>query len=299
MDKDISWELYRSFLGVLNAGSLSAAARASGSTQPTLGRHIAALEQALGMTLFIHAPHGLIPTEAALALQPYAASLASTVAALQRAVSGQNDVTRGVVRVAASEIIAQEVLPPILAQLRHSHPGLSLELVVSNQMQDLLQHEADIAVRMVRPHQNQLVIRAVGEIALGMYASPLYLEKHGTPDSLQALRQHSLIGFDQPDAFVRSVVKAHPLLAREHFAFRTDSDPAQLALIRAGAGIGFCQAGLAQREPQLVRILPEAFTLHLSTWITMHEDLRTRPLCRTVFDALAAGLQQYIHQTAL
>ncbi|MDF7649405.1 LysR family transcriptional regulator [Pantoea sp. Acro-805] len=298
MDKSINWELYRSFLGVYNEGSLSAAARACGGTQPTLGRHIAALEKALNVTLFIHAPQGLIPTAAADALQPFAASIASTVAALERAAAGQQEMSQGVVRVAASEIIALEVLPPMLALLRQNHPGLTVELVVSNQLQDLLQHEADIAVRMVEPEQNPLVMRSVGNVLLGMYATREYLKHHGVPQTLQDLDQHSLIGFDTANAFIRGVAKAYPLLSRESFAFRTNSDPAQLALIRAGAGIGFCQLGIAQRSPELIRLLPEQFCLSLPTWVTMHEDLRDNPLCRIVFDALVSGLLQYVEAAA-
>ena len=139
--KDIGWELYRSYLGVVQEGSLSGAARALGVTQPTVGRHIAALEQALGLVLFTRSQQGLLPTEAALALRPYAQAMGHTAAALVRAADSHGGGVRGTVRVTASEVIGVEVLPPILAQLQAEHPALTVELVLSNRVQDLLQHD--------------------------------------------------------------------------------------------------------------------------------------------------------------
>src|SRR6202023_4089615 len=121
------WNLYRSFLSVLRMGSLSAAAREEGLTQPTVGRHVDSLEKALGVSLFTRSQHGLSPTEAALELRPYAESLEATAAALVRAAVGRAG-TRGTVRVTASEVIGAEVLPPILTRLHAAHPGITLEL---------------------------------------------------------------------------------------------------------------------------------------------------------------------------
>ena len=170
MASDISWDLYRSFLGVLREGSLSGAARALGITQPTAGRHIAALEEVLGTALFTRSQAGLMPTEVAAGLRAYAEAMESTAAALERAATGHGEDVRGVVRISASEVIGVEVLPPILARLRERNPELKVELVVTNQVQDLLRREADIAVRMMRPRQEQLVARRVGQITLGLHA---------------------------------------------------------------------------------------------------------------------------------
>jgi DNA-binding transcriptional LysR family regulator len=198
------------------------------------------------------------------------------------------------VRVTASEVVGVELLPPIVARLREAHPELTVELVLTNRVQDLLRREADIAVRMLRPRQELLVARRIGNIELGLHATPGYLARHGTPRNQAELAQHTLIGFDQATAFVRSAAKALPGLSRELFSLRTDNDLAQLALIRAGAGIGMCQVALARRDPALVRILPKAFSLQLDTWVTMHEDLRNSPRCRVTFDALVEGLQRYV-----
>ncbi|WP_390347463.1 LysR family transcriptional regulator [Variovorax boronicumulans] len=297
MTWNISWELYRSFLGVLREGSLSGAARALGITQPTVGRHVAALEEALGVVLFTRSQVGLLPTEVALALRTHAEAMESTAASLQRAASSQGDGVRGVVRVSVSEVVAVEVLPPVVARLREAHPALKVELVATNRVQDLLRREADIAVRMVRPRQAQLVARRIGNIELGFHAHTSYLARHGTPRTPDDLAAHALIGYDQPSAFVREAIKSFKSVTgftRDAFALRTDSDLAQLALIRAGAGIGVCQVGLARRDTALVRLLPRALSLKLDTWVTMHEDLRHSPRCRVAFDALVEGLQQYV-----
>jgi len=290
MSGAIEWELYRSLLGVLREGSLSGAARALGIAQPTVGRHVAALEAALGLALFTRSQTGLIPTEAALALRGHAQAMESTAAALERVAASYGDGVRGVVRVTASEVIGIEVLPAVVASLRERHPDLKVELVLSNSVQDLLQREADVAVRMTAPRQDQLVARRVGAIELGLHAGAAYLQRHGTPASLEELGGHVLIGYDRPPPFVRAALRQWPWFAREHIALRTDSDVAQLALIRAGAGIGVCQAALARRTPGLVRLLPEAFALPLDTWVTMHEDLRDSPRCRVTFDALVEAL---------
>jgi DNA-binding transcriptional LysR family regulator len=290
----IGWELYRSFLGVLKEGSLSAAARALGTTQPTVGRHIAALEKSLKLALFTRSPTGLLPTEAALALQIHAESMEITAAALERTAASQGAGISGVVRITASDVIGVEVLPTVVARLRHDHPDLKIELVLTNRVQDLLRREADIAVRMTPPRQETLIARRVGRIEIGLHASREYLAIHGTPRNIAELTRHTLIGFDQETAFIRSARKSLPAMSREMFSLRTDSDLAQLALIRAGAGIGGCQVPLARRSDSLVRVLQRQIALPLETWITMHEDLRNRPSCRVVFDALVAGLQQHV-----
>jgi DNA-binding transcriptional LysR family regulator len=298
MTSEIGWELYRSFLGVLKEGSLSGAARALGITQPTVGRHIAALEQALGVLLFTRSQLGLLPTELALALRPYAELMASTAASLERAAASQGVGVSGTVRISASEVVGVEVLPPILAGLREAHPALKVELVLSNRVQDLLRREADIAVRMLRPKQEQLLARRVGQIELGLHASEDYLRRLGMPRSPEELAQHSVIGYDQPSAFVRSAGKSLPGFGRDSFSLRTDSDLAQLALIRCGAGIGFCQVPIARRDGGLQRVLAEPYTLQMETWVTMHEDLRHSPRCRVSFDALVEGLQRYLGDAA-
>ena len=294
MDTNIGWELYRSYLSVLQEGSLSAAARALGVAQPTLGRHIATLEKSLGLTLFTRSHLGLLPTEAALALKGFAEEMNSTAAAMKRAAESQGAGIKGTVRITASEVMGVEVLPPIVAQLQNEHPALKIELVLTNRVQDLLRREADIAVRMTPPKQDLLIARRVGMVEVGFHAHQTYLNEHGTPNSLQDLAQHVLIGFDEETPFVRTARKALPVWRRDAFTLRTDNDLAQLALIRSGAGIGICQVVLAKRDPRLVRVLPNHFAFSMETWLTMHEDLRHSPRCKIAFDALLAGLQRHV-----
>jgi DNA-binding transcriptional LysR family regulator len=292
--REPDWSLYRSFLAVLQEGSLSGAARALGLTQPTIARHIEALEQGVGLELFVRSQQGLSPTEGALALKPYAESLAATAAAMMRAASGHGTEVKGTVRVSASEIVGAEVLPPLFASLHERHPGLEIELVLSNTVDNLLRRDADIAVRMVEPAHAALVVRRIGAVTVGLYAHRRYLDRAGRPRTPGGLRTHSLIGFDRETPEIRSMRQRIKGFDAVHFAFRTDSDVAQLMAVRAGIGIGFCQVALARRDPGLERVLPGEFQLKLGVWLAMHENLRSTPRCRAVFDGLAAGLTAYV-----
>ena len=299
MNTSIPWEWYRTFLAVLREGSLSGASRMLAITQPTAGRHVAALESALGQVLFTRSQTGLLATDTAQSLRVHAEAMESTANTLERTAANfsiNSTSIRGVVRVCASDVIGVEVLPPLIAQLRESNPQITIELVLSNRVQDLLHREADIAVRMTAPIQEQLIARRVGSIELGLHASNSYLVRHGTPESTEELLKHALVGFDQNTPFIRKALKKYPQLNRDLFSMRTDSDVAQLSLIRAGAGIGICQVQLANGYIPLQRLLPNFFSLNLDTWLVMHEDLRNSQCCKLVFDVLAKGLQEYICQ---
>lgn len=287
MNSEPSWDHYRTLRAILAEGSLSGAARALGLTQPTVARHVDQLEAAFGRRLFVRTPRGLSPTEAAAEMAPYAEAMAAAGAALRRTAAGGRDSVAGSVRVTASEVVAVERLPPILAALRQRHSRLAIELVASNDPLDLLRRDADVAVRTFDPVQEALVARRVGSIELGLHATPGYLARRGTPSSPEELARFDLVGFDRETPAIRSLLRGLPGLARSDFALRADSDLAQLAAIRAGFGIGICQAGLAAG---LTRVLPDAVAIALPVWVVMHEDLRSTPRCRALFDALVAGL---------
>ncbi|MHC1478763.1 LysR family transcriptional regulator [Frateuria aurantia] len=294
MDKPIGWEWYRTFLAVLQTGSLSAAARALGITQPTAGRHVAALEAALGQPLFTRSQTGLLPNETAAALRAQAEAMQRLALAMQRTAGAAAGRVAGTVRLSASEVVAVEVLPPILVGLRRRYPELAVEVVASNQLQNLLQQEVDIAVRMTSPRQEQLLARRVGAVALGLYAHVDYLAAAGVPVRKEDLAGHALIGFDQDSPFLRAARDRLPDWNREALAWRSDSDLVQLALLRSGGGIGVCQRRLGDPDPRLRRVLPQHVELHLETWVTMHQDLRASPRCRATFDALVEGIQGYV-----
>jgi len=293
------WDLYRSFLSVLRLGSLSAAARDLDLTQPTLGRHIQELETSLGQTLFTRSQAGLLPTRAALQLQPHAEAMASAASALLRAASGALDEPEGSVRLTTSEIMGVEVLPPMLAAFRDAHPRIVIELSLSNLNQDLLRRDADIAVRMARPTQSALLAKRLGTVPVGLYAHRRYLARHGAPTSLEDLaNRHAIIGFDADAASIRTFRQTGLSITRDLFAFRSDSDHAQLAALRSGFGIGGCQKRIAARDPDLVAVLPGAFRYALEMWLVCHEDLRASRRVRLLFDHLAEALSAYAGEPA-
>ena len=289
------WSLYRTFLAVMDAGSLSGAARSLGLAQPTVGRQIEALEAALGgEPLFTRSPGGLRPTDTALALEPHAKAMAAAARTLRRAAAGDAETMSGVVRLTASDIVGAEVLPPILASFREAWPRIDIELALSNRQEDLLRRDADIAVRMARPTQGALFARRIGAVPLIFHGHRSYFQKHGEPRSIAELTGHTLIGFDRVAPNI-SGLKGLPFeVSREIFAIRTDSELGQLALLRAGVGLCPCQRAIAARDPNLVPILESEFDLTLEMWVLMHEDLKADRRFRVLFDHLVAGLLAHL-----
>jgi DNA-binding transcriptional LysR family regulator len=287
------WETYRSFLAVMSDGSLSGAARRLGLTQPTLGRHIDELEEALGQTLFTRSQAGLIATQAARELLPHAQAMASAADALIRTASGARGEERGAVRLTASVFVGGAVLPEILTRFREKHPAIAVELILTDVTQDLLRRDADIAVRMVQPKQDALVAKKIGTTMLGLFARRDYLERYGTPRTLEECAGHALIGFDKETAFERGLKEFGLPLTREMFTLRVDNDLARINALRAGYGIGMCQIGVAKRDPDLVHLMPKAFRIELGLWLTMHKDQRNVRRMRLLFDHLDAELRAY------
>ncbi len=285
---DPDWTLWRSFLAVARSGSLSQAARALSLTQPTLGRHISLLEQALGAPLFTRSNDGLRPTERALALVPQAEAMAASAAMLLRIATGSQQGSEGRVSLTASEFIGVAVLPPMLASFRALYPGVDVELVLSNRNLDLLRGDVDLAVRNVAPTQAALVIRRVGEAPVGLYAHRSYAAAHGLPATLDGLRTHWLIA--RP-ADMERIPALRALDLR--VGFECESDSGLLAALRAGLGIGPCQTGVADADPALVRVLPDFTPARIGIWMAMHEDRRMTRRIRLLYDYLATNLAEY------
>ena len=286
MNTSLSWDHVRSYLTVFDEGSLSAAARILGLAQPTVRGHIQGLERALGTVLFTRSVAGLVPTEAAHSLVPHAQTMSLAAAALARAASAPPGEIAGSVRLSVSEFVGIEVVPPILAALRRRHPGLVVELSLSNASVDLLGQEADVAVRMTEPRQGAIVARKVGAIRLGFFAHRDYVARRGAPGTLDALEGHDVIGPDRSTADLKFAASIDQTLTRGRFALRCDSHPAQLAAARAGMGIAVVQVPAGAADPALVRVLPDLDLGRLAVWITMHEDLRALPRVRALFDHL-------------
>jgi DNA-binding transcriptional LysR family regulator len=294
----LDWQLCRSFLAVIQTGSLSRAGRMLGLTQPTVGRHIQELEAAVATPLFVRSPRGLVPTDAGLGLRPHAEAMAAAAGAFLRAASARANEVQGTVRITAGDMTGTEVLPPILAAFREVHPAVAVELVLSDRTEDLLRREADIAVRMVRPTQTALVVRRVGVVDGGLHAARSYLDRYGTPTTREALARHALIGFDSEALIARLRRDTGAPVSRGALAFRCDSGPAQLAAMRAGYGIGGCQYGIARRYPELVPLLAGDIRLRLETWVAMHEDARAVPCIRLMYRHLVTALAAYVGESA-
>ncbi|MCR8723501.1 LysR family transcriptional regulator [Frigidibacter sp. ROC022] len=290
MSMGIDWALWRSFLLVADTGSLSAAARALGLTQPTVGRHIDTLEALVGQTLFLRTPQGLSLTEAAALLVPEARAMQLTAESLGRRASSAPEAGVGTLRIAASHVVGAEVLPVALAPLLAENRGLSIELALSNDSADLLRREADLAIRMVRPSQGSLVARRLGPVPIGLFAHQAYLARAGRPATSEDLTGHVLIGPDADPSALAGFDVFGAALGPRHLRLRTDSEAAQIASIRAGLGIGPMQSGVAARDPMLEPVLPGAVNWTLDAWLVLHDDLRRLPMLRLLADHLSAVL---------
>jgi len=290
-DQAHSWDSYRAFRAVLATGSLSAAARQLATTAPTIARHIEALEAGLGVMLFTRSSQGLQATSAARVLAPEIEAMAAAEASVRRLASGEEESEAGVVRLTASEIVGTEVLPGLLAGFAERYPDIEIELSLTNRREDLLRRDADIAVRMVRPEQEMLVAKKVGVAEVGFYAHRYYLEREGVPQSLAEILQHALIGFDQESNVLGQSALAG--VTRDVFHFRCDRDVGQLALLRAGLGIGGCQRRIAERDPALLPLLPDLNLMSMEVWLVMHHDVRTVRRMRLLYDWLGQALQDF------
>jgi DNA-binding transcriptional LysR family regulator len=294
MSRSIPWDSIETFLAVMRHGSLSAAGRVLRLAQPTVRRHIEKLEAALGAPLFTRAPGGLVPTDAAHRLLPYAETMGGAAAAMRRSAQDEDGGVAGTIRLSCSEIMAIEVVPYLLGPLMQAHPLLEVELVASNTPDDLLRRDADIAVRMMRPTQVGLVARKIGDIPLGLYASPTLLKTLPAPRSLADLIDRArLIGQDR-ETIIVDALAALGVAGTPRFVIRSDNDAAQLAAVRAGLGIGICQRPLAMHDARLHPVLPD-LNMSIDCWLAMHEDLRAQPRARAVFDHLAAALSAYLN----
>jgi DNA-binding transcriptional LysR family regulator len=281
------WALVRSFLAVLDAGSLMGAARRLNAQQPTLSRLVAELEAQLGTPLFERTGRGVTPTAAALAIADAARQMEAGALTLSRSLASARNAETGTVRITTSEVAATWLLPPLIAQLQAQEPGLAIELVASNQLTNLLRREADIAVRMVRPAQDSLVARKLGEIPIIAAAHRDYLARVGTPRRPEDLAGHRLIGFDRDDGILRGFAQMGMPLTREHFALRTDAQIAYGQLVAAGAGIGFVAGYVLGQWPGVVPLLPQLAIPALPCWLAVHREIRASRLVRRVYDFLA------------
>jgi len=280
----------RSFLAVIEKGSLLAAARQLRVNQSTLGRHVAELERQLGTVLFERTGRGLVATSAARSIADQARAMADNAEAIGRTLTGQSKQLAGSVRITASETVATYLLPPLLARFRARETGIAIDIMASNAVSNLLRREADIAVRMVRPTQTSLVARRVGEVRIGAYARKDYLRRRGVPGKLGEMRHHDLIGLDRDDSIVRAFNSFGQRIERDSFMIRSDDHLVLWQALCAGLGIGFVATWLADREPSLERVLPDLPMPALPVWLAVHREIRSSARIRALYDFLAAGI---------
>jgi DNA-binding transcriptional LysR family regulator len=292
----LDWNLLRAFVAVVETGSLTRAAERLGSSQPTLSRQIAALEVVAGAPLFERTARRLVPSAQARAMAEPAARMLAAAQACAVAVSTPASQLAGTVRLTASEVVSAHVLPPMLARLAQAHPEIQIELVASDALDNLLEREADIAVRMVQPTQGALITRHLADWPLGFYAHRDVVAAAGGDITLANLGAQRKIGFDQSTLMIEGFRRAGIEVDRRYFDFRCDQQLVVFEALRAGLGVGIAIVPLAEAQPQLVRVLqvlaPPALPV-LPVWLTAHRELRHSKRLRVVFDFLAHALKRW------
>ena len=288
--KKFDWNQLHAFLETADTGSLSAAARKLGLTQPTLSRQVAAIEASLGVTLFERVGKAMVLTPTGQDLLAHARAMGAAAAALGLAASGRSQAVGGVVSVSASDAVATYLLPPLLHQLRAQAPGIAVEVISSNAVSDLLRREADIAIRHVQPAQPELIARRVREARASFYAAEAWVRVHGHPRRAQDAAQLPFVGLDRSGQYLRYLRDYGLHLSEDNFSCYADHSAAHWALVCQGLGIGAMMDDIAQATPGVVRVLDEVPPVRFPIWLVSHRELRTSRPIQTVFEALAQGL---------
>lgn len=294
MDKpltDLDWNQVRALLATVEAGSLSAAARRLGLTQPTLGRQVAALERDLGVTLFERVGRSLVLTQAGQELLEPLRAMGSAADRIALVASRQSQEIDGLVRITASDVYAHFILPEVVRRLRQLAPGIVIEVVASNEVEDLIRRKADIAIRHVPPREAELIARRCPDTTARLYAAPDYLDTLGTPFNSAALGRADFIGFSDSTAIMLAELRRHGLtLSERNFPLLSNSGLVAWGWVQQGLGIGVMMAPVAQATPGIVDAWPGFDGIPIPTWLATHRELRTSRRIRLVFDVLAEHL---------
>ncbi|SMX25526.1 LysR family transcriptional regulator [Boseongicola aestuarii] len=298
MDRNVDaldWTLLQSFSAVVEAGSLSGAARKLGQSQPTIGRHVKQLELVLGVDLFTRAPRGLVPTVAGLEIADMTRDMQSAATRLRRIADGKAGDLNGTVRITASVVTSHFILPRIIADMRQVMPEIQIDLVPSDTTENLIFREADIAVRMYRPTQLDVISKHICDQPMAVYAAKSYLDRIGRPETLEDAARLDFVGFDKSDVIIRVLNDFGLTATRDFFAVRCDQQAVHWELIRAGCGLGGAQTIIGDADPTMERILEGQLQLQaLPIWLTAPQALRTNPRIRAVWDYLSEALVQQI-----
>ncbi|GAA6140277.1 LysR family transcriptional regulator [Hydrogenophaga sp. 5NK40-0174] len=291
---ELDWELIQSFHAALEHGSLLGAAKATGVSQPTLGRHIAALEAQLKVALFERTGRGLTPTPAAHKLADAAGAMREGADRLWRLAQSQDTADTGRVRITATQSVGCFVLPAVLREMKNALPDIVVELVVSNSVDNLLRRDADIAIRMVRPQQDALIARRIGRMAIRACAHRSYLQERGVPASPADLWQHDLVTGDRSGEVEKGAAQLQMPMDRVRFGLRSDDLVAQWKAVRAGLGIGFVAEPVMTQDPDVVPVLPEMRLPEFPVWLAVHREIRTTARFRAVYDFLGHALGEVL-----
>lgn len=294
MDRPLDWTLLQAFAAVAEHGSLSAAAVALGLSQPTLGRQVRALEQQVGTELFHRHARGLSLSEAGHDLWPAVETMREAAAQARMIVAGNDQVAEGTVRITASEVVSHRLLPQVLAGIARDLPQIELELVPSDRVENLLYREADIAVRMIRPTQLDVLTQHLGGLRLGLFAASDYIARRGMPDQPGDLLDHDLVGLDRSEVLVDGFRSRGLPVSRSDFRLRCDHQAVNWELVRAGCGIGLGMRVVALAEPGVQQVLPGLPVPDLPIWLTCHERLRNVPRIAAVRDRLERAFRDLI-----
>ena len=286
------WNQVRAFLATAEEGTFSAAARVLRTTQPTIGRQIAELEDRLGVTLLERSVRGPRLTEAGETLLHHVRAMSDAAAMISMAAIGQSTEVSGKVRITASDMLAVGLIPRILSPLRKKAPGIRPEILPSNDIKDLLRREADIAVRHVRPEQPELIARHVGDLRTGLYGARTYFEEFGKPKSPRDAADHAFIGIPGGEGVLAALRNLGIPLTQHSFVVTSDSGVVISGCLKAGFGMSLLPVALCDPEPDLERVLPDLPTPQIPIWLVTHRELQTSKRIRVVFDQLAHGLGQ-------
>ena len=284
------WNRARAFLVTAEEGSLSAAARALGMTQPTLGRQVTALEQELGVVLFNRVGTGLVLTPGGLELLDQVRVMGEAANRMSLSASGQSNNVEGNICISASEIDATFRLPAIIAKLRKMAPGIEVEIVASNAPSDLGRREADIAIRSFRPTQPDLIAKKIKDISAQLYATPEYLKSIGMPTTMAGLNQADFISFDSTGRLQKSLNGLGLNLSKKNFPLISENYIVHWELVKQGLGIGVMPIDIGDAEPLVQPVLKEFALFVFPMWLTAHSELKTSRRVRIVFDLLVSEL---------
>jgi DNA-binding transcriptional LysR family regulator len=289
----MDWNHARAFSATADAGSLSAAARKLGLTQPTLSRQVAALEVALGVLLFDRVGKKLLLTEAGLGLLDHARAMAAGADAMALAAAGRAQDIQGRVSISATDAVSAYLLPEIVARIRKAAPQITIVVVASNALSDLRRREADIAIRHVRPTEPELIGRLMRETTAHFYASKTWIKAHGVPKTLADLAEVDVLGFESAESFAGHLRAIGVPTSAEHFRIVSENSVVVWEMVRLGLGVGMMLREIAERTPQVVRLLPDWPGVTVPIWLVTHRELHTSLRVRLVFDILADALSQY------